>query len=312
MRTACLLLIVGCADPAAPQARSYNDRDLGGHLQPPDGEDLGPHDLAMVTQDGSVVLDGSSGADLAKVSDLASPPDLSQLADLSQPVINEPPIYVHTASTLYKLDPSTYDLTLIGDFNAGDEITDIAEKDDGSLVAVSRTALFTVNKSTGAASLVGDLGLTDVNALAYLSDGRLLASDIPGNVYDIDFSVSGGFSIITIQTLGSYGSAQSTAGDLVSVDNGTLWGLTKSGGVATDTNNVLMIVNNVTGTGSPKASATGFGKLWGAAYSNHRILGFSSVGEVVEINPSTGVGTLKRTYGGLSFYGATSNPTVLQ
>src|SRR4051812_5559114 len=104
MRTACLLLIIGCADPATPQVRSYNERDLGGHLQPPDSTDLGPPDLAVVSQDGSLLLDGSSGADLAKAPDLASLPDLSQLADLSQPVINEPPIYVHTASTLYQLD----------------------------------------------------------------------------------------------------------------------------------------------------------------------------------------------------------------
>jgi hypothetical protein len=151
---------------------------------------------------------------------------------------------------------------------------------------------------------------TNMNALTYLSDGRLLGADIPGNVYEIVFDNSGIGTFIMVTTIGSYGSGQSTAGDLVSVDDGTTWGLANGGGVATDANNVLMIVNNVNGTGTP-IGPTGFGKLWGAAYSRGRILAVSSMGEVVEIDPATGAGTLKRTHAGISFYGATSNPNVL-
>jgi hypothetical protein len=146
-----------------------------------------------------------------------------------------------------------------------------------------------------------------MNALTYLSDDRLLSADTDGNVYELDVSPN----VLFVIGLGNYGSGQVTAGDLVSVDDGTMWGLTKSGGAATDTNNVLMIVNNVGGTGTP-VGATGFGKLWGTAYSHHRILAVSSTGDIVEINPFTGAGTLKRTHAGLSFYGAASNPTVLE
>jgi hypothetical protein len=305
MRLALLFVLVGCAEPSTP--RKFGDRDLGPYLQPPGADDGGAPDLAQLKLD----LSGGGGdlaaGDLARAADLAGAADLSTVVDLAQPPINEPPIYVHTARTLYKLDPNTYDLALIGDFNVGVDITDIAEKDDGSLVAISFTSVYSVDPASGQATLLWDNFFQDMNALTYLSDGRLLSADLAGNVFQLDMTSNS----IFMWTLGNYGSSQTTAGDLVSVDDGTTWGLTKTGGVATDTNNVLMIVNNVNGTGTPKGP-TGFGQLWGAAYSAHRILGFSGAGEIVEIDPFTGAGTLLRTYAGYSFFGATSSPAVLQ
>ena len=100
-----------------------------------------------------------------------------------------------------------------------------------------------------------------------------------------------------------------TAGDLTCIDDGTMWGLT-NGGSATDANNALMIVNNANGHGTVKG-ATGYGTLWGSAFSRGRILAFSSTGQVVSIDPSSGAGTLLKTHAGKSFYGAATNPTAL-
>jgi hypothetical protein len=312
-----VVFALGCAESATQKPLSFNNRDLGDHLQQP-GDDLGgAEDLATVKDLAGVDLAGAlpdlaGSPDLAGAPDLAAQPDLATAPDLANVVDDEPPIYVHTSSTLYRLNPFTYDLTLIGSFGIVDEMTDLAERADGKLIGTTRTDLYLVNATNGSATLLADTLYTDVVALTYLSDGRLMAADITGNVYEINLNLNNFPPLVLLSygTIGSYGSGQSTAGDLFSVDDLTMWGLTKSGGSASDTNNALMIVNNVNGVGTQKG-LTGFGQLWGAVYSHHRILAFSSMGEVVEINPSNGAGTLKRTHAGIVFFGAASNPTVL-
>ncbi len=297
-RSAALWLVVavaGCSAGRSPL--TGGNHDLGGHL---------------AFYDGGASSDLSSPRKLdfgnAFAGDLAGPPtmDLAGVVTTGGSVVTDPnAILVHEAKTLYTVDPNTFDLTTIGDFGVTDDITDLAIDPDGHLVAISYTGLYSVDFASGHATLIADKIFTDMNALAYLSDGRLLSADIEGNVYQL--TLSGGAPTVT--SLGAYGNSRTTAGDLVSVDDGTLWGLT-NGGSSSDSDNGLMIVNNVDGHGTD-LGATGFGKLWGSAYSNGRIVAFSSTGQVVGIDPSTGAGTLLTTHAGKSFLGAASAPAVL-
>jgi hypothetical protein len=298
-----LFAAAGCAESGIQSPKkTYGLRDLGDHLGP-----IGEEDLAPSMQNALPDFSVAAGPDMAMPRDLAGA-DLSTLPDLTPSIVNEPPIYVNTATSLYKVDPTTYNLTFVGTFNAGENITDIAVKPDGNLLAISYNRFYEVDKNDASTDLLVWDEFDEMNALTCLSDGRILMADLAGDVYEIEYTKSGILVVFNFWLLGNYGASQTTAGDLTSVSNGTLWGLSKSGNGASGTSNGLMVVNNVTGVGTFKG-LTGFGELWGSAYSKGRILGFSSTGQIIEINTTTGVGTLLKTHSA-EFWGAASNPTV--
>src|SRR5688572_26280748 len=61
-------------------------------------------------------------------------------------------MYAHSRDTLFEIDPETLDLTVRGLFDIDDEITDLAVNPEDEVYAISRTALYQVNPTTGAAS----------------------------------------------------------------------------------------------------------------------------------------------------------------
>lgn len=249
---------------------------------------------------------GHSSTDLGGVmyADLAGfghtePPDFSGL--------DFPPafgtIYAHTGQTLYTVDPFTYDLTTVGDFGAAEDMTDLAITPDNKIYTISRTSLFSVNKTTAAAtSLFSGIASSNV-ALTFQTDGTLLAADQAGKVRVID-PTNG-----DVTEVGAYGTGYDTAGDLVAVADGTMYGVsTKAPSLGSDTN-VLIKVN------STNAKATSVGKIgytgvFGVAYAGGRVLAFTNMGEIIRIDPATGNGTLVRTYSGMKWYGAGTSPLV--
>ncbi len=140
------------------------------------------------------------------------------------------------------------------------------------------------------------------NAATCLLDGTVLSANTTGVLHNTEIS-GGGLS----ETFpGSYGSGYVTAGDLVTVSDGTVYGLVKPS--ATSTNPDLLVTVNPSNGVATLIGATGFTNLWGVAYSKGKLLAFSSTGQIVSINPATGAGTLVTTIAGKAFYGAASNP----
>ena len=68
-------------------------------------------------------------------------------------------------------------LTTVGNFNAGDQMTDIALTPNGQLYGISFTSLYSINKTTGAATYIADVPGSGNNALTFLPDGNLIAAD---------------------------------------------------------------------------------------------------------------------------------------
>jgi len=212
-------------------------------------------------------------------------------------------IYAHTGTTLYTVDPSSYDLTTVGDFGGMDDMTDLAVTPDGNVYTISRTSLYKVDTNTGAATqLFAGIASSNV-ALTFRDDGTLVAADQAGAVRIIDPS-SG-----NVTELGTYGTGYDTAGDLVAIADGTMYGVsTKAPSLGSNTN-ILIKVNTAT------AKATSVGKIgytgvYGVAYAGGRVLAFTSTGQIIRIDPSTGIGTLVKTHSGLKFYGAGTSPLV--
>ncbi len=63
---------------------------------------------------------------------------------------------------------------------------------------------------------------------------------------------------------------------------------------------------------SGKASVVGpigFGNVWGLAYVNKKVIGFTNTGQILRIDPLTGQGTLLQATS-IAFWGAGMSPSV--
>jgi hypothetical protein len=245
-----------------------------------------------------VDLGGSGFADLAGFHNV-DPPDLSGL-DFPEAFGT---VYAHTGQTLYTVDPTTYDITKVGDFGAAEDMTDLAITPDNKIYTISRTSLYKVDDSTGAATvLLSNITSSNV-ALTFQVDGTLLAADQAGAVRIIDPSTG------NVTEVGNYGTGYDTAGDLVAIADGTMFGVSTKAPSLGSTTNVLIKVNTNT------AKATSVGKIgytgvFGVAYAGGKVLAFTNMGEIIRIDPATGNGTLARTYSGMKWYGAGTSPLV--
>jgi hypothetical protein len=298
-RVLAALVFASCASPTNSGVGPWHDnRDLGDHLQAPgsDGAVTGSPDLGVANAHADL-----AGADFTVLPDLTTP---VANGDMAMPTVDYT-IYAHEAHTLYTVDPSTFALTTVGSFGVADEITDLAVSSSGNLVAISRTGLYTVDASTGAATLIADGLFTEEVALTYLADGRLIGADKTGNLSQISYSL-GAITFTSVVGIGAYGGSWQTAGDLVDIADNTMYGLVET--TTAGSPSTLAIVNNVNGQATTIGSNTGSSNLWGAAWSRGYMLAFSSTGDVVRINPASGVGTVVKSYPGKSFFGAATSP----
>jgi hypothetical protein len=201
-------------------------------------------------------------------------------------------VYAHTSSALYRVDPDTLAITLIGDFvwpGAADMMTDLAIDKHGQLVGVSFTSVYTVDPSNAKATLLsGNLGGT-FNGLSFVPASSIgqTGDDVlvgtrnnDGAVFRVDPMTGNTFPV------GNMGTGFSSSGDLVAVDG---FGMVQTTPGATD---VLVKLAPITFAATPIGSGTGFTQIWGVAYWKDKIFGFTNNGEFISIDPTTGAGTL--------------------
>ncbi len=212
-------------------------------------------------------------------------------------------LWAHSPTDLYKVDPSTFALTHVGSFGTSDQITDIAVTPSGALWAISFTSLYTVDKTTAQATYVAAVSGSGNNGLTFLPNGNLLAADGSGAVKQINTSTG------AVTAIGNFGNGLSSSGDLVAVGS-IMYGIssTSAGGGDASTNNVLMRVDTSTGVATV-VGPIGFGKVWGLAYVNKRVIAFNTSGQIIQIDPATGAGTLLSTTS-VQFWGAGMSPNV--
>jgi hypothetical protein len=212
-------------------------------------------------------------------------------------------IYAHTATTLYTVDPTTFDLTTVGTFGTSDEMTDLAITPDNSIFTISKTALYRINASTAAATMIFS-GIASSNvALTFQKNGTLLAADQSGTVRVIDPTSN------MVTELGTYGTGYDTAGDLVAVSDGTMFGVsTEAPGLGNSTN--VLIKVDTTNASATTVGKIGYTGVFGVAYTGGRVIAFTSTGQIIRIDPMTGMGTLVATHTGVAFYGAGTSPLV--
>ncbi|HLL20628.1 MAG TPA: hypothetical protein VK427_00775 [Kofleriaceae bacterium] len=202
-------------------------------------------------------------------------------------------VYAHTASQLYRVDPDTLNVVLVGDFSftgPPDQITDLAIDRSGLMIGISFTAVYRIDPTTAACTLLAEIVNETLNGLSFVP-----ASDIGQTGPDIlvaTRNATGAVSRIdpmtgAVSPLGNTMGFRSS-GDLVSVAGfGTV--LTADNGV--DPDKLVRLAPN-TFTATPIGTTIGFADIWGVAYWGDKIFGFTEAGQFITIDPQTGTGTL--------------------
>jgi len=224
-------------------------------------------------------------------------------------------VYADSDTVLYSIDLASQSLVTVGPFDApnNDTMTDLAVAPDGTIYVISETELYTANPGTGQATAVGSLSTcgADMVALTTLPDGTLWTGDFKGALCQIDLTTSPP----TVKPAVTMGNAMALTGDFAAVSNGTVFGtayrLDDGAGSGTQANNLLVTLDVVTGAVTTIGS-TGFPELYGVAFAQGKVFGFThdGTGRVATIDTTTGVGSLFGTFTdpttskGIAFAGA--------
>lgn len=173
-------------------------------------------------------------------------------------------------------------------------ITDIALLPSGSLVGISFSQFYSIDRQSAAAILIEPIGRSDVNGLAANASGVLYASTTGGVLLQRDVELG------WVAAPGSFGGGLSSDGDLAFAPNGTLYGTFRTvSGVS-----VLASINVSTGEASVLSpeSGLGFANVWGLTFVGSNLYGFTTElfgagppGRLIQIDPSTGVATAIRS-----------------
>lgn len=213
----------------------------------------------------------------------------------------EPPknaaVFAHTATTLYRVDPDTLALTMVGPFGgdaAGDSMTDIAIDGAGDMIGISYSRVYRVDSATAVGTRIGTGTLPQTfNGLSFVTSQLAFGTPGPeilvgtrntdGKVFQID-------PLTGVATeIGDMGGGYASSGDIVAV---TGFGIVATVTGGTGLGDTLVRLAPSTFTATPIGTGTGFSGLWGAGYWRDRVFGFSSNGDFVGIDTTTGAGTL--------------------
>jgi hypothetical protein len=224
-------------------------------------------------------------------------------------------VYAHTATTLYKVDPDTLQVQMVGNFNWGsvgsDQMTDIAIDKNGQMIGVSFTRVFRVDPSNANTTLLSSSLARSFNGLSFVpadqlgmtGDDVLIGTEnLSGKVFRLD-PMNGGATEV-----GDMGASFRSSGDLVGIAGfGTVQTVNGNAG---DTLARLATGNFAA---APIGGGTGFSKVWGVAYFKGKVYGFTEDGAFVLIDPNTGAGSMVSN-SGIAWWGAavTTVAPVLQ
>ena len=226
-----------------------------------------------------------------------------------QPV-GETEVFGQSANTLYRLDPVTKQVTVVGGFNGCSEVIDIALDKDGVMIGTTFDGLYKIDKTNAKCTVVtqGDFP----NSLSFVPAGTLdpnveaLVGYEGSNYVRID-PASGQKTTITQGALGSY----TSSGDIVSVIGGGTY-LTVFGGPE-NCGDCILQVDPKTGAVIKNIGALGHGSVYGLAFWGGSAYGFDAYGELFQIdltNASTTMIPQPGAPGDLSYFGAGSSTSA--
>ncbi len=213
-------------------------------------------------------------------------------------------VYAHSGNKLYKIDTQSLVPIEIGTMSGlgTQSLIDLAIDKDDQMIGITLDKLYSIDGTTGAATLIRDLSasaqgftslsfaprdLTDPN-----SEDILVSANSSGDIFEIDPATG------DATKLGSYGTLPAgrvgSSGDLIAVRGLGIYATVNVGTDAT-TQDYLAKIDPGTWTAHPIGTGTGFNDIFGLGYWAGTIYGFvamdGTAGKIITIDPNTGVGT---------------------
>lgn len=226
------------------------------------------------------------------------------------PEVNE--VFGHSADTLYRLDPKSNDVTVVGDFNGCDSVIDIALDESSNLYATGYDALYTVDKKTAKCTEIGKGSFP--NSLSFVPKGTVDATEEALVGYENANYVRIDTKTGKKTTIGSLGGGLISSGDIVSVKGGKTY-LTVKGTTQCSTNDCLIEVDPKTGAMITNFGSIGHKNVFGISFWGGKVYGFDETGTLFEVTFSgSSISTksipIPSKPSNLSFWGAGSSTSA--
>ena len=246
---------------------------------------------------------GTSTVDVVSVGAGGFDPQATSTGSGGEPQASE--VYGHSDTTLYRFDPTTKQVAVVGPFTNCSSVIDIAIDASSNVFATTFGGLYRIDKKSAVCSLVAKGNYP--NSLSFVPEGTLL----PNAEALVGYN---GSSYVRIDTLtgavtpvGNLGAGYESSGDVVSVKGGGTYLTVKGSGCG----DCLVEVDPKTGKMTKNWGAVGFGSVFGLAYWAGSAYGFADSGDLFEIQfGATTVNSVKLPVAnapiGLSFWGAGS------
>lgn len=218
-------------------------------------------------------------------------------------------IFGHSADTLYKLDPTTKAVTIIGVFVGCADVIDLALDKDSTLWATTWDGLYKIDPANAYCSRVAK-GTTYPNSLSFVPVGTV----DPYSEALVGYSGSEYLRISTISgaitRIGELTGGYTSSGDIVSVRGGGTYLTVKGPGC----NDCLFKVDPATGDMVENLGPVHFLDVFGLAYWAGKVYGFTDGGALFEVSLEENLPTTKipvpNASAGLSFWGAGSTTSA--
>lgn len=181
-----------------------------------------------------------------------------------------------SSGNLGTVDVATGTVNVIGDM--GPSMTDIAFDPSGNLYGITFGQLYSINKTTAVSSLIGNLGISS-NSLVFDSSGTLYTAN--SSLYTVNV-LTGAATLV-----GSGGASYNSSGDLAFI-GGELF-------LSSFPGDNLVKLNLSTGAGT-LVGGIGFNAVYGLATDNNTDLYGLTGTSVLNINTTTGAGTVLVSY----------------
>jgi hypothetical protein len=220
-------------------------------------------------------------------------------------------VYGHSADQLYRLDPNTKAVTVIGSFSGCSNVIDIALDASSRLFGTTSSGLYTIDKATAKCAHVASGSYP--NSLSFVPKGTVDANvealvGYEGGSY-VRIDPSTGVKV----TIGALGNGLTSSGDIVSVNGGPTYLTVKGNGC----DDCLVEVDPKSGAMLKNWGDVKHVDVFGLAFWAGSVYGFDNGGELFEVKITGGALTTTPIAipngGSLSFWGAgstTSAPVV--
>jgi len=280
--------------------------------------------LASVLASSACGSKGNSGFDDAGdnpfIDDSGSASDAPEFAndggliDTGTPDVQPPEpvivVYGHSPTTLYKLDPKTKAVSVVGPFDCSQSVIDLAIDENNNAFVTSFTGFYSLDLKTAKCKSIASgnypnslsfvpKGTLDPNAEAlvgYFGAQYVRIDTKTGAVSNVGTGLSGGFT---------------SSGDIVSVKSGGTF-LTVKGPSCSD---CLLQVDPKTGALVQNYGSLGYADVFGIAFWGGAVYGFTNGGQLFEVTAQnnmikTTLVPIPNAPMGLQFWGAGSSTSV--